>query len=137
MGEAERTPLEGGSDSRGAPDVTELESEVTRLREELESFERDVESRTVDRPDLEAELKRYVRTRLRRGHARGWGPYLVLLYGVALSLGAFYYLEGGWAIAGMLVSFLSTLGLYVVFVVVGVGLDALGVPGKALDRVRD
>jgi len=137
MGEAERTPLEGGSDSRGAPDVTELESEVTRLREELESFERDVESRTVDRPDLEAELKRYVRTRLRRGHARGWGPYLVLLYGVALSLGAFYYLEGGWAIAGMLVSFLSTLGLYVVFVVVGVGLNALGVPGKALDRVRD
>jgi hypothetical protein len=37
----------------------------------------------------------------------------------------------------MLVTYLSTLGLYVLFVVFGVGLGALGVPGRLVDWVRD
>lgn len=133
----ESTDESGDVEPTGAPDVTEMRAELDELRAELESFERDVTERTVDKPELEAELKRYVRSKLRRGHARGWGPYLVLLYGVVLTLGAFYYLDGGWAIAAMIVLFLSTLGLYVLFVLVGVGLNALGVPGKAVDYVRD
>jgi len=75
---------------------------------------------------------------MRRGHARGWGPYLVLLYGTAMTLGAFYYLQSDWvAILAMLIIFLSTLGLYVIFVVVGVGLNLAGGPGRILDFVRD
>ena len=120
-----------------APDVTALAAEVRRLRAELDAFEADVEERTVERPRLEAELKRYVRRRLRRGHARGWGPYLVLLYGTAMVLGAFYFLRGGWAIAAMLIVLLSTLGLYTLFVLVGVGLGLVGTPGRALDYLRD
>lgn len=134
--EVESTDEAPGFAPEGAPDVVEMRAELDELRAELESFESDVEQRTVDKPELEAELKRYVRSRLRRGHARGWGPYLVLLYGVVLALGAFYYLSGGWAIAAMIVSFLSTLGLYVLFVLVGIGLNMLGVPGKAVDYVR-
>jgi len=49
---------------------------------------------------------------MRRGHARGWGPYLVLLYGTVLILGAFSFLDGLYAIAAMLILGLSTLGLY-------------------------
>jgi len=120
-----------------APDVAALAAEVRRLRAELDAFEADVEERTVERPRLEAELKRYVRRRLRRGHARGWGPYLVLLYGTAMVLGAFYFLRGGWAIAAMLIVLLSTLGLYTLFVLVGVGLGLVGTPGRALDYLRD
>lgn len=135
--EVESTDESPGFEPEGAPDVVEMRAELDELRTELESFESDVEQRTVDKPELEAELKRYVRSRLRRGHARGWGPYLVLLYGVVLALGAFYYLSGGWAIAAMIVSFLSTLGLYVLFVLVGIGLNMLGVPGKAVDYVRE
>jgi hypothetical protein len=37
----------------------------------------------------------------------------------------------------MLVLFLSTLGLYVLFVMVGVGLNAVEVPGRAVDAVRE
>jgi len=75
---------------------------------------------------------------MRRGHARGWGPYLVLLYGTALTLGAFYLFQSDLlAIVAMLIIFLSTLGLYVLFVAVGVGLNLLGVPGKAIDMARD
>jgi len=124
-------------DSAGAPDVADLAGEVEGLREELESFERDVEDRTVDRPELEAELKRYVRRRMRRGHARGWGPYLVLGYGVVLALGAFRFLDGWPAVAALFVTFTSTLGLYALFVLVGVGLNALGLGGKAVEFVRD
>lgn len=127
---------ERGERPRGAPDVAELESEVSRLRAELESFEEDVEERTVDRPQLKTELQAYVRNRMRRGHARGWGPYLVLLYGTVMTLGAFYFLSGIYAIAAMIVLGLSTLGLYALFLLVGVGLNAAGVPGKALDYVR-
>ncbi|WP_224448047.1 YihY/virulence factor BrkB family protein [Haloprofundus salilacus] len=122
----------------GAPDISELSRRVEELQAELDSFESDVKERTVEKPELEAELKRYVRGRMRRGKARGWGPYLVLLYGTVLTLGAFYYLGEAplVAVLAMLIIFLSTLGLYVIFVVVGVGLNALGVPGRAADWVR-
>lgn len=121
----------------GAPDLTAMRAELDEMRSAFDAFERDVEERTVDKPALESELKRYVRSELRRGHARGWGPYLVLLYGVVLTLGAFVYLQGGWAIAAMIVIFLSTLGLYVLFVLASIGLNFLDVPGKAIDYVRD
>lgn len=128
---------EDGERPRGAPDVSALEAEVERLRAEFDEFEDDVERRTVDRPRLETELKTYVRKRMRRGHARGWGPYLVLLYGTVLTLGAFYWMNGIYAIAAMVILGLSTLGLYTLFVMVGVGLNALETPGKALDYVRN
>ena len=123
---------------RGAPDIGEIDDRVAELRAEFEAFESDVRDRTVDKPSVESELKRYVRSRMRRGHARGWGPYLVLLYGTALTLGAFYLFQSDLlAIVAMLIIFLSTLGLYVLFVAVGVGLNLLGVPGKAIDMARD
>jgi hypothetical protein len=114
----------------------DLEAEVRRLRREVRSFEDRIEERTVHRDELESDLRKYVRRRVRRGKARGWGPYLVLLYGTAMTLGAFYFLGGGWAILAMLVVWLSTLGLYVVFVVLGLTFGALGLPGRLLDRVR-
>jgi hypothetical protein len=128
---------EGGErDPRAAPDIEELEDRVRSLRADLDAFEADVNDRTVERPRLERELKRYVRRRVRRGHARGWGPYLVLLYGTVMTLGAFHYLDGPWAILAMVVLFLSTLGLYVLFVLVGVVLSLAGSPRRVYDRVR-
>jgi hypothetical protein len=121
----------------GAPDISELERQVEELRADLDDFERDVDERTLPKADIEAELKRYVRRRMRRGKARGWGPYLVLLYGTVMTLGAFFFLDGLWAIVAMLVLFLSTLGLYTLFVLVGVGFNALSVPARAADAVRD
>lgn len=112
-----------------APDVAELGAEVRALREELDA-------KTVSRGDLEAELKQYVRARQRRGKARGWGPYLVLLYGTAMTIGAFAYLSGGWAILAMVVVWLSTLGLYTLMVLFGVSASALGLPGRLADRLR-
>jgi len=112
-----------------APDVAELGAEVGALREELDA-------KTVSRGDLEAELKQYVRARQRRGKARGWGPYLVLLYGTAMTIGAFAFLSGGWAILAMVVVWLSTLGLYTLMVLFGVTASALGLPGRLADRVR-
>jgi len=67
---------------------------------------------------------------MRRGHARGWGPYLVLLYGTVLILGAFSFLDGLYAIAAMLILGLSTLGLYTLFIIVGIGLNLLETPAK-------
>jgi predicted RND superfamily exporter protein len=122
---------------RGAPDISTLEDRVEELRADLDAFETDVDERTVKKPELEAELERYVRDRMRRGRARGWGPYLVLLYGTVMTLGAFYFLDGIYAIAAMLVLFLSTLGLYVLFLLVGIGLNVLEVPGQAIDAVRE
>ena len=137
---AETGVAEDGSRTQpqGAPDISEIDERIDRLRSEFDAFEDDVRERTVDKPSVESELKGYVRSRMRRGHARGWGPYLVLLYGTALTLGAFYLFNSDLlAIVAMLIIFLSTLGLYVVFVVVGVGLNLLGVPGKAIDMARD
>ncbi|MFB6107117.1 MAG: YihY/virulence factor BrkB family protein [Halobacteriaceae archaeon] len=112
-----------------APDIAALDREVRDLRER-------VEERTVSRSALEGDLRQYVRRELRRGHARGWGPYLVLLYGTVMTVGAFYFLAGAWAILAMLVVWLSTLGLYVLMVLVGVGVSAAGVPGRLADWVR-
>ena len=89
----------------------------------------------MSRPELEADLERYVRRRIRRGHARGWGPYLVLLYGTAMTIGAFYFLAGVWAILAMLVVWTSTLGVYVLMVLFGAGISVLGLPGRLRDRV--
>jgi YihY family inner membrane protein len=131
-----------GDDTRGdtepspAPDIDDLADRVDEVRADLDAFEADVEDRTVDRPELEAELKEYVRRRVRRGHARGWGPYLVLLYGTAMTIGAFYLLSDLIALVAMVVIFLSTLGLYVLFVLFGFGLSLLGKPGRALDALR-
>jgi Flp pilus assembly protein TadB len=111
-------------------------AEVDELRDDLEAVAADLESKTTNREDLEADLRRYVRWRQRRGHARGWGPYLVLLYGTIMTLGAFYFLSGGWAILAMIVVWLSTLGLYTLMVLVGLASGALGLPGRLLDRVR-
>jgi YihY family inner membrane protein len=119
-----------------APDLEDLADRVDAVRADLDDFQADVEERTVDRPELETELKAYVRRRMRRGHARGWGPYLVLLYGTAMTLGAFYLLDDLLAVVAMVIIFLSTLGLYVLFVLAGVGLSLLGKPGRALDAVR-
>ncbi|RLM56580.1 YihY/virulence factor BrkB family protein [Halobellus sp. Atlit-31R] len=123
---------------RGAPDLEQLDRRVEELRADLDAFEDDVQSRTVERPDVESEMRRYVRGRLRRGKARGWGPYLVLLYGTVATVAAFYLLDDDLlAVVAMLVIYLSTLGLYALFVVFGVGLNALGVPGRLVDWVRD
>jgi len=119
-----------------APDIEDLADRVDEVRDDLDAFEADVEDRTVDRPALESELKAYVRRRMRRGHARGWGPYLVLLYGTIMTLGAFYLLSDLVALVAMIVIFLSTLGLYVLFVLFGAGLSLLGKPGQALDAIR-
>ncbi len=111
--------------------------ELRDLQEKLDTFEEEIEDRTVHRKELESDLKQYVRGRLRRGHARGWGPYLVLLYGTAMTLGAFYFLSGGWAILAMLVIWLSTLGMYTLMLLVGVTFTAVGVPGRAIDKIRN
>jgi YihY family inner membrane protein len=116
--------------SAPAPDVAALGREVEELRDSLEE-------KTVSKDDLEADLERYVRRKLRRGKARGWGPYLVLLYGTLMTLGAFFWLSGGWAILAMVVVWLSTLGLYVLMVLFGVGFKAVGAPGSVLDWIRD
>lgn len=122
----------------GAPDIADLDERLAALRADLDAFEDDVTDRTVEKPALESELKRYVRRRMRRGHARGWGPYLVLLYGTALTLGAFYFFSSDLlAIVAMLIIFLSTLGLYVLFVIFGVGLNLAGGPRRIIEFVRD
>lgn len=115
-------------------DIDDVREELERIYDELDRFEGRVEDRTVHREDIEGELKRYVRARLRRGKARGWGPYLVLLYGTAMTLGAFFYLSGGWAILAMIVVWLSTLGLYTLMLIVG-GVVGVGrLPGRLKDR---
>lgn len=125
------------TEPRGAPDIGELEAEVERLRADLDDFETDVSDRTVEKPKLEAELKRYVRRRMRRGKARGWGPYLVLLYGTAMTIAGFVLLDDLLAVVAMVVIFLSTLGLYVLFVLFGIGLNVLSVPARARDWVGE
>jgi predicted phage tail protein len=111
------------------------EADLAEMRERIEAFEDEIEDRTVHREELERELKGYVRQRTRRGRARGWGPYLVLLYGTAMTLGAFFFLGGLLAILAMLVIWLSTLGLYMLMVIIGVTSTALGLPGRIASRL--
>jgi len=122
----ERDAAESGEVDGPAPDITELARDLRAVQSRLDE-------KTVHRADLESDLKQYVGRRLRRGHARGWGPYLVLLYGTAMTLGAFYWLRGGWSILAMIVVWLSTLGLYVLMLLTGLGIGALSAPGRALD----
>ncbi len=112
----------------------ELREEIGKLYDELDRFEDRIDERTVRREEIERDLKQYVRARLRRGKAHGWGPYLVLLYGTAMTLGAFYLLPGGWAILAMIVVWLSTLGLYALMLVVGTTVTVAGLPGRLKDR---
>ncbi|SEW11390.1 YihY/virulence factor BrkB family protein [Natrinema salifodinae] len=120
-----------------ADDPEALREEIERLRDRVDEFEDDVEDRTVRKESLESELKRYVRRRARRGHARDWGPYLVLLYGTAMSIAAFYFLSGGWAILAMFVVWTSTLGVYVLMVLFGFGIGVLGLPGRLRDLIGE
>ena len=112
----------------------ELREELERLYDEFDRFEARIDDRTVHREEIESDLKRYVRRQVRRGKARGWGPYLVLLYGTAMTLGAFFYLSGGWAVLATLVVWLSTLGLYALMLLVGTTATLVGVPGRLKDR---
>ncbi|WP_276279865.1 YhjD/YihY/BrkB family envelope integrity protein [Halorussus caseinilyticus] len=123
------------TDDESAPDIVELRDELRELRADVESFEEDIETRTVEKPEVESELKQYVRKRMRRGHARGWGPYLVLLYGTVMTLGAFFWLRGAWAIFAMAIVWLSTLGLYTLMVMFGFGIGVLSLPGRITDRI--
>jgi hypothetical protein len=128
-------PAEFDADSRGFdPEEAEaVRTELDRVWEELDDVEDRLDEKTISRSEFEAEMKRYVRKRQRRGHARGWGPYLVLLYGTAMTLGAFFYLEGVWAVLAMFVIWLSTLGLYVVMAALG----AIGGGLSMVGRIRD
>lgn len=128
------TPPPGDPDAGVEP---ASEAEVDALREELREFRDSVESRTLHRDDVKDDLRRYVRREVRSGHARGWGPYVVLLYGTLMTLGAFYYESGLAAVLAMVVIWLSTLGLYVLMVLVGVGLNVTSLPSRAIERIRN
>lgn len=117
------------------PDEEELAETVDRLHERLSEFEHRVEERTVHREQLERDLERYVRQRARESKARGWGPYLVLLYGTLMTVGAFFFLSGLWAVLAMLVIWLSTLGLYTLMLIVGTAVSATTLPGRIVDRL--
>ncbi|MFC7132238.1 MULTISPECIES: YihY/virulence factor BrkB family protein [Salinibaculum] len=136
MSDSESSPEDGDGVTTIEPEPVDY-GDLAELREELDRFEEEIEERTVHRDELESDLKQYVRRRLRRGKARGWGPYLVLLYGTAMTLGAFYFLDGVWAILAMIVVWLSTLGLYVLMLMVGVTLNVADVPGRLLDTLRN
>lgn len=112
----------------------EIREELDALYDELDRFEERIDDRTVHREEIESDLKRYVRQRVRRGKAHGWGPYLVLLYGTAMTIGAFVFLSSGWAVLAMVVIWLSTLGLYALMLIVGTGVAAAGLPGRLKDR---
>jgi len=129
-----RTELDGLVDRAAQNrDIEQTRERIDALQADLDAIEERIDERTVERDDLEAELRRYVRRRVRRGHATGWGPYLVLLYGTVMTVGAFYYL-GDWpAVVAMLVVWLSTLGLFVFMIVVSGALAA----GKRLTGLRD
>ena len=128
-----------GPTGRQDPDVSArvTQEDIDELRRELDEMEDRLETRTVHRDELEADLKQYVRKRARRGHATGWGPYLVLLYGTVMTLGAFYFLSSGFAVLAMLIIWLSTLGLYALMLIVGVTVKGATLPGRLLDTVRN
>ena len=129
--------VRNGTDERAETTQTATVADIEALRGDVVAFAEEVEDRIIKRDTLESDLKSYVRKRQRRGHASGWGPYLVLLYGTAMTIGAFAFLSGGWAILAMIVVWLSTLGLYVVMVVVGLVGGALGLPGRLRERVTE
>lgn len=133
----DRTTDEPSTAASGAREQAVIREELEELQDRLESFESEIDERTVHRSEVERELKRYVRRRQRRGRARGWGPYLVLLYGTIMTLGAFYLLDGGWAVGAMLIVWLSTLGLYTLMVIVGMTFTTLQVPRRLLERLKD
>ncbi len=116
-------------------DTTEGDTTEKDLHAELQELKDQLENRTVHRDTIEKDLKAYIRRRQRHSHARGWGPYIVLLYGTVMTLGAFQFLAGGWAIAAMVVIWLSTLGLYTLMVLVGIAISAFGLPGRLYDRL--
>lgn len=134
------TPLEEATTPSGRrdPDVSArlTQEDIDELRREIDELEERLDDQTVHRTEIERDLKQYVRSRMRRGHATGWGPYLVLLYGTVMTLGAFVFLGGGWAILAMLVIWLSTLGLYTLMVLVGVTVNAVSIPGRVIDKLR-
>lgn len=117
-------------------DLEELQEELSGVSEAVDELEAEIENRTVHRKAVEADLKGYVRKRVRRGHARDWGPYIVLLYGTVMTIGAFAELSGGWAILAMIVIWLSTLGLYVLMVLTGLTVAVLGTPRRAKDAAE-
>lgn len=131
-----------GPTGRADPDVSAriTQEDIDDLRRELDEMEDRLETKTVDRDEFESELKgdmkKYVRSRTRRGKATGWGPYLVLLYGTAMTLGAFFLLSGGWAVLAMLVIWLSTLGLYTLMVLVGMTVKGASLPGKLIYKLK-
>jgi Flp pilus assembly protein TadB len=134
-------PTDGPDDSTTDATASNIgrddrDRQVEQLQSELSSLRERVDEKTLHRDDVEADLRRYVRRRLRRGHARGWGPYLVLLYGTAMTLGAFHMLDGGWAILAMVVVWLSTLGLFVFMLVVGFLLGSTMKAASAADWLR-
>lgn len=139
-GEPPDDPDEGDEPTgRRDPDVSArvTQEDIDQLRRELDEMEDRLETRTVHRDELEADLKQYVRKRGRRGHAAGWGPYLVLLYGTVMTLGAFYLLSSAFAVLAMLIIWLSTLGLYALMLIVGVTVKGATLPGRLLDTVRN
>lgn len=149
MSESDGEPDDGDGDEtaqpeRGASGRTAQPSEASSvtqadlddLHARIDRFEEEIDDRTVHRKELENDLNRYIRNRVRKGHAHGWGPYLILLYGTIMTLGAFYFLSGGWAVLAMIIVWLSTLGLYTLMVLVGVTMTFAGVPGRLLDLVR-
>lgn len=115
----------------------EANARYDELQQELEDLRSEIDDRTVQRAVVEGELRQYVRNRLRAGHARNWGPYLVLLYGTVMTISAFYFLSGGWAVLAMIVIWLSTLGLYVLMVIFGVVLSVSSLPGRVRDKLPD
>lgn len=123
---------------RQDPDVSArlTQEDIDELRRELDEMEERLEERTVHRKEIERDLKKYVRGRMRRGHATGWGPYLVLLYGTVMTLGAFFLLSSGWAVLAMLIIWLSTLGLYTLMLIVGVTIKGVRTPGRILEKIR-
>jgi len=131
-----RTTGSDDSDADASEEYESLREKLDELRDDVDAFEAEIEDRTVHRQEIEDDLRSYVRRCVRRGHARGWGPYLVLLYGTAMTIGAFVELSGIWAILAMIVIWLSTLGLYTLMVLVGVGIGALSAPGRAMRAVQ-
>ncbi len=118
-------------------DDEELRHAIEELQGDLADFEERLDDRTVHREEITAELKRYVRGRVRRGKARGWGPYLVLLFGTAMTLGAFYFLGDAAAIVAMLFVWVFTLGLYTLMLLIGAGIGAARAPGRVKDRIDE